>query len=736
MTTEKALILRIVLPVPLRRHFDYLAPLGCDITCLQPGMRVRVPFQSRELTGIFIKTVTESDAPLAKLKFISEVIDKTAVIPEDILQLCQWAADYYHFPMGEVLINALPGLLRQGKPTDYTNEIYYQLTDLGRHVDIATLKRAKKQIDTLKLFAQHPEGLSAKQLRFYKIPKTIVTLLLEKKFISVSQKKLFGTTENHAIGKNLNLNSAQQTALDVIRSANNKFQIFLLDGVTGSGKTEVYLQAITDVLAQDKQVLVLVPEIGLTPQTLQRFRERFSVTVIALHSGLSEKERLNAWLSAKSSNAKIIIGTRSAVFSPFENLGLIIVDEEHDLSFKQQEGFRYHARDVAIMRAHFKNIPIILGSATPALETLQKAQRGRYQHLILPERAGVAQLPYFKILDIRKISLEQGLSPSLLNEMKKHLDADNQVMLFLNRRGFAPVLLCHSCGWIALCKRCDIRMTYHHHAAHLHCHHCDSRKRIPMQCEVCHEKNLTMIGLGTERLEMILQRHFPDIAIARIDRDSTQGKGKMEELLNDIQQNKYRILIGTQMLAKGHHFPNVTLVAIVDADSGFFSSDFRAIERMGQLILQVSGRAGRVEKPGTVMIQTHHPEHPLLHQLIHENYRIFADTLLAEREQALLPPFSFFALFRAEAHDTHHAQDFLLDIKKLALSIANDIQLLGPISAPMPKRAGRHRSQLLLQTIQRPLLQQFLKTLIPEIEKIPGKQRVRWSLDVDPLEMF
>lgn len=458
--------------------------------------------------------------------------------------------------------------------------------------------------------------------------------------------------------------------------------------------------------------------------------------VVALHSGFSDKERLNAWLGAKSGVAKIIIGTRSAIFSPFENVGLIIVDEEHDLSFKQQEGFRYHARDLAVMRAQAKNIPIILGSATPSLETLCRAQQGRYQHLRLPERAGVALPPSFYVLDIRNVQIEEGLSPSLLNAVREHLGNGDQVMLFLNRRGFAPVLMCHACGWMAKCKRCDARMTYHHDPRRLHCHHCDSQRPIFSKCDACETPDLQIIGLGTERLEIALQKHFPDISIARIDRDSTQRKGSMESLLDAIHDGTHRILIGTQMLAKGHHFPNVTLVGIIDTDGGFFSSDFRAIERMGQLVLQVAGRAGRVSKPGTVVIQTHHPDHPLLHQLIKESYHYFATTLLKEREQAAMPPYAFLALFRADAYQADVATQFLQQIKNLATALGETLPIWGPVPAPMPRRAGRYRVQLLVRAQHRPLLQRCLSRLLPEIEKLSTKHQVRWSVDVDPLEMF
>lgn len=666
MTIDKSICLRIAVPAPLRRFFDYLPPKSEGWENLQPGMRVKVPFHRREMVGIFMEFTSQSNIAKDRLKAAIEILDTEPMISKDILQLCMWAADYYHHPIGEVLSHALPVLLRQGKPA----------TDA------------------------------------YPV-------------LSVPEQK----TEH------LVLNSAQKAAVLAIEASQQQFGVFLLNGVTGSGKTEVYLQAMTTILAAQKQVLILVPEIGLTPQTIQRFRERFLVPVVAIHSGLTDKKRLHAWYQARSGEARIIIGTRSAVFSSFKQLGLIIVDEEHDLSFKQQDGFRYHARDFAIMRAHLNQIPIVLGSATPALETLHNAEQGKYHSLLLPERAGNAELPKFEVLDIRNKPLEHGISKPLIEEIKNHLARGEQVMLFLNRRGFSPVLLCHACGWMAICKRCDMRMTYHQHSNRLHCHHCEAQKSIPKKCEACDKEDLLPIGLGTERLESVIEKYFKEASIARIDRDSTQRKGAIEKILQEIHSGQHQILIGTQMLAKGHHFPDVTLVAIVDADGGFFSSDFRALERMGQLLIQVSGRAGRLEKPGKVIVQTHYPDHVLLQQLLNENYQKFAETVLQERKTALLPPYSYFALFRAEALQITHASEFLQQIKS-SMNLNKNIQVLGPIPAPQPRRAGRYRIQLLLQAKQRQTLQSFLKELLPVVEKIPIKNRVRWSLDVDPLEMF
>lgn len=530
------------------------------------------------------------------------------------------------------------------------------------------------------------------------------------------------------------LNIQQKSAVTKIIEKINQFSVFILEGVTGSGKTEVYLQTIHSILLENKQVLVLVPEIGLTPQMIERFRARFSVPIVILHSKMTEKARLDAWLKSKNHQAAILIGTRSAVFTPFAQLGLIVLDEEHDLSFKQQDGFHYHARDVAILRAKQLDIPIILGSATPSLETLLNIKKNRYQKLSLPERAGNAEKPIFHLIDIRHRHLEHGLSTELLKIIHDHLKNDNQVLLFLNRRGYAPILMCHQCGWIAMCDRCDMRMTLHRKANYLKCHHCEKQNKIPHQCQNCHNEKFQPIGMGTEKLEETLIKYFPNFPVLRIDRDSMHRKGDIEKAFAQIQSGEARILLGTQMLSKGHHFPNVTLVAIVDADNGFFSADFRALERMGQQVLQVAGRAGRAEKSGAVFIQTHHPDHPLFHQLLHEGYAAYAETILRERQKILLPPFSFFALFRAEANQIIKANHFLQHIREL-FPAHPKLQIMGPIPASLPRRAGFHRAQLLLQTTERMILQTLLKEIMPAIEILPSGKKVRWSLDVDPLEM-
>lgn len=664
---KTGLILRIALPTPLRRLFDYLPPQDIDKSKLVPGVRVVVPFQSRTLVGILIEVANSSSVPYGKLKKADSILDETPILSNDVYKICQWAAEYYHYALGEVLSAAMPVLLRKGKECS-------------------------------------PD---------------------ETLFVSSGERNVSDT---------LVLNTHQQHAVDAICNAAKTFQTFLLDGVTGSGKTEVYLRAIEKILQAEKQILVLVPEISLTPQTIDRFRARFAVSVVALHSGLTEKQRLAGWCAAKSGAARIVIGTRSAVFTPFASLGLIIVDEEHDQSFKQQDRFRYHARDVSIMRAHYLQIPVVLGSATPSLESLHNALRQRYQHIILPDRAGEAVMPSYEIIDTKQTPTEEGLSPRLIDAMRQHLAAGNQVMLFLNRRGFAPVLYCTECAWIADCKRCDARMVYHQTAKKLQCHHCDSRSAIPTTCAKCGGETLSPIGVGTQRLEQALEKYFPDVPIIRVDRDSTKRKGAMQELLDKIHRSPSAILLGTQMLAKGHHFPHVTLVGIVDADAGLFSADFRAAEQMGQLLLQVSGRAGRAEKPGTVLIQTQHAEHPLLAILLTKGYHEFARSLLTEREQAVLPPYSYFAIFRAEAYNNETASEFLKTMKEWCNNISTAVTVFGPVPPLLAKRKGLHAQHLLIKSDRRNVLQQFLQNILARLESLPKNQPVKWVLDVDPVE--
>ncbi|PLO69820.1 primosomal protein N', partial [Klebsiella michiganensis] len=650
-------VAHVALPVPLPRTFDYLLPEGMPV---KAGCRVRVPFGKQERIGIVTAVSERSELPLDELKPVAEALDAEPVFSASVWRLLLWAADYYHHPIGDVLFHALPIVLRQGKPASAAPMWYWFATEQGQAVDINSLKRSPKQ--------QH--ALAA--LRQGKIWRHQVA---ELEFNDAALQALRGkglaelASEAPAIadwrtgfsvpGERLRLNTEQATAVGAIHSASDSFSAWLLAGITGSGKTEVYLSVLENVLAQGRQALVMVPEIGLTPQTIARFRHRFSAPVEVLHSGLNDSERLSAWLKAKNGEAAIVIGTRSSLFTPFKDLGVIVIDEEHDSSYKQQEGWRYHARDLAVWRAHSEQIPIILGSATPALETFHNVRQGKYRQLKLTKRAGNARPAQQHVLDLKGQQLQAGLSPALIGRMRQHLQADNQVILFLNRRGFAPALLCHDCGWIAECPRCDSYYTLHQAQHHLRCHHCDSQRPIPRQCPSCGSTHLVPVGLGTEQLEQALGPLFPAIPISRIDRDTTSRKGALEQYLADVNRGGARILIGTQMLAKGHHFPDVTLVSLLDVDGALFSADFRSAERFAQLYTQVSGRAGRAGKQGEVILQTHHPEHPLLQTLLYKGYDAFAEQALAERQSMQLPPWTSHVLIRAEDHNNQQAPLFL-----------------------------------------------------------------------------
>ncbi len=666
------------MPSPLRRLFDYRLPDSFETP--QPGTRIRVPFGSRELTGIVVEVSVSSDVSSDKIKDVLDVLDEQALLPPHLLSLWLWAAQYYQHPIGEALHTILPAGLR--------------------NKGVATIKRRKSDLRDGQDQSDQP----------------------------------------------LSLNTMQQQAVDAIVAEPQRFNCFLLDGVTGSGKTEVYLQTIQQTLDRGRQVLVLVPEISLTPQTVSRFRQRFQVPIAIMHSGLTPRQRLNAWLESAQGSARITIGTRSAIFTPMADPGLIVIDEEHDNSLKQQDGFRYSARDLGVMRARRESIPIVLGSATPSLESLLNARSGRYKHLRLTERAGSATMPHYMLIDTqRQPPAPDGLTQELLSCLQDHLRRGNQALIFINRRGYAPVLQCQDCGWTAECRDCDARLTLHRHPPHLRCHHCDRREPVHSHCPSCQGKALTTTGVGTERCEAALQQHFPDTPVLRVDRDATRRKDDLDKLLAQVATGEPCILVGTQMLAKGHHFPNVTLVGVLDADSGLFSADFRGPEFMAQLLTQVSGRAGRAEQPGQVLIQTRHSSHQHLQTLVTEGYHALAGALLEERQLSDMPPFSYMAVLRAEAINASAPASFLNDarqtIERMNQSPSSaagrlQIQLNGPLPAPMERKANRFRQQLTLRSHSRQHLQSVLTHLCNELEQHPGQRRVRWSIDVDPQDMI
>ena len=728
-------ILRIAVPAPLYSCFDYLPPPGTDPAALKRGMRLLVPFGRAKRCGVLLEVAAETSLERDKLRPALAVLDSDPLLGDEDLELLLWAAAYYQHPPGEAIAAALPVRLRKGEAPASLTSPGWRLTAAGAVTNPA---RAPRQSQVLQTLAGHPEGLSRDRLHAACGPCLPVLRTLAKKGWIEPCEIVAGEEERQGRKEpGPPLNPAQREAVAAVRARFGGFGAFLLDGVTGSGKTEVYLSLVEAALAAGRQVLILAPEIALTPQLMRRFQRRIGPAVALLHSGLAERERERAWLAAGRGQAAVAVGTRSAVFTPLPRLGLVLVDEEHDLSFKQQDGFRYSARDLAIVRARRRGCPVVLGSATPSLESLRNVEAGRYHRLELPERAGNARPPRLELLDIRSAPLDGGLSPTLLRLMQDELAAGNQVLLFLNRRGYAPVVTCHHCGWLSECPRCDARMTLHLGTRLLWCHHCGHQRPMPGRCPDCGGLDLRPLGQGTERLEEVLTRRFPDLPIARIDRDSTRRKGALEKMLNGIHAGRYRILLGTQMLAKGHHFPDVTLAGILDVDQGLFSADYRAAERMAQLIEQVGGRAGRAEKAGRVLLQTRHPDHPLLQTLVRRGYGAFARESLAERRQAGLPPYSHQALLRAEAPSPKAPMAFLEEAAGAAGTLASgEVEIWGPVPAPMERRAGRVRAQLLLQSADRGRLQRLLQAWTPALGKLKSARRVRWSIDVDPQEML
>lgn len=733
---KNPLIIKIAIPIPLNCLFDYLAPDG--IGFIPTGSRVLVPFGKSNKVGFVVETVENSGIKIERLKKIIAILDNPSLISSQDFQLLQWASQYYHYPLGEVFSAAFPSTLRKGKKATLLHEKYYQISAKGECLSLDQLNRTPKQKKIFALFQPPNKAISTSELnQITKNWRPAIQALLEKNLLTVAFRPKSFKKVTTTVELPLKANDQQLHAINQLTKELGHFSVSLLEGVTGSGKTEVYMQVIQKVLDSGQQILVLLPEITLTPQLEDRFNQRFSSAISVSHSKLTETQRHSAWLEMQQGISSILLGTRSALFTPLKNPGLIVLDEEHDSSFKQQEGFRFSARDLAIMRGKLLNIPVILGTATPSLESLYNAQKKRFHFLHLSERAGKAVKPKFLLLDIRNKKLQDGLSEPLLKQIKKTLAKNEQVLLFLNRRGFAPVQICHTCSWVARCHLCDTSMVIHYAEKVLRCHHCGFQQNLVYQCPACKTGELKPLGLGTERVEKSLRELFPKHKTIRLDRDSTQRKGSLENHLEQIKQGKVNIILGTQMLAKGHHFPNVTLVALLDVDSGLFSIDFHATEKLAQLIIQVAGRAGREEKPGKVILQTRQPDHPLLNVLLKEGYNKFAKNALIERKQASLPPFSFQAILRVYSANPADPQAFLNTVCNIVKSINRmDTLVLGPVSAPMAKRAGYYHFQLLFQNTHRKHLQTLLDQLIPQLYIIKEGKKVRWSIDIDPVDIY
>lgn len=728
-------VLKVALPSPLRRLFDYLPCKTTPSGGWQPGLRVRVPFGRRDVVGVIVELADHSELAPNQLRAISETLDD-APLPQDWLWLCRFAARYYQHSLGDTLHHAMPARLRQGHPMAGRTQTLW--LPLGEDAD-ATLSRAPRQAELYALLRQHPRGLPSRAVSAHGFTRDQL-LALEKKGLASSQEHIL-TAPSPPSGSllatpALSLNREQATALAGLHEKLDGYHPCLLEGITGSGKTEVYLQLIEAVVAKGKQSLILVPEIGLTPQTLARFRSRFRVPVVALHSGLTDPERLDVWEAAASGRALIVIGTRSAIFTPLANPGAIIVDEEHDGSYKQHDGLRYHARDLAVARAHYHKIPLLMGSATPSLESLHQALSGAYRHLRLTQRPSRHPPAKLELIDLRHQHRQGGLLPGAFKAIKSTLRAGKQVLIFINRRGFAPTLACHACGWMADCGQCDARMTLHRHPAMLACHHCDSRRALPDACPECGSGDLRALGSGTERTEETLQTLFPKTTVYRIDRDSTRRKDSFEQVLKEIQRGEPCVLVGTQMLAKGHHLPHVTLVVVVNADGGLYAADFRALEHSAQLLEQVAGRAGRAAHPGRVLVQTLHPDDPHLGQLAEHGYGALARNMLEERRIAQLPPFCFMALLRIESPKEQAAlamaQQAAQALRQWLKESGVATRCLGPVPAPMERRQNRYHLHVMLAADKRSQLHPTVSWLVQWLEANREARKVRWSIDIDP----
>lgn len=746
MSSNPARIIQVVIASPLRQFFDYLPAEGKLAKDYLVGSRVQVPFGRRNITGIVIGHSDSSAIAANKLKAILSSLDSVALLDQEMLTLGRWMSQYYHHPLGDAILNLLPTTLRKGGAYDAYTQQYWQISQHGLGLDDQALSRAPKQQSLLNRLRQqaldeHSHAAIPEQQLTAEGHSRPTALALAKKALILQSSQGYYPSDCQSLlqgeGNDVlpTLNTEQRNADQLIEQQLNHFATVLLEGITGSGKTEVYLRAIEKVLTQQQQALVLVPEIGLTPQTIQRFVARFKVPIAIFHSGLNDRERLAAWTASKEGRARIIIGTRSAVFTPTQNLGIIIIDEEHDNSYKQQDGIRYSARDIAIILAQKQKLPVILGSATPSLETYANVNANKYRHVVLQQRAGNAQPPAIELVDIRRQALHQGLSDQAISAINRTLAEGKQAMVFVNRRGFAPLLMCHDCGWQAQCSQCDARLTLHQRPASLRCHHCDFRSAVPSHCPQCQSKNLMDVGQGTQRSAEALSDLFPQHTILRVDRDSTQGKQAMGAQIERINRGQPAILVGTQMLAKGHHFAALSLVVVLDVDQGLYSPDFRSAEKTLQLLTQVAGRAGRSDTLGRVLIQTHLPDHPLLINWQQHSYQGVKATLMAERELYSLPPITHMAILRADSTKPQQAMQVLSQLLR-DHPANNHCQILGPLATIMEKRAGRHRAQLIIKSPQRKALHNTIEQFVQQFEAAKLPSSLRWSVDIDPQDVI
>ena len=724
---------RIAVNVPLSDGlltYSYSEPLP-------PGTRVLVPFRNKTVVGIVWETDIAPDMDTARILSVQTAFVEEKPLPQSWRDLLAFTSRYYHYPTGQAVFAALPQGLKETRAVEMPQPpLFYALNEAGRAQTPPPSRFNKKAALWDALLSGGMTMAALKQVNAQ--AAKLIEDWAEQGWIETTEaaKSVLESCHGQASHSEFVLNADQQKASDEIQTAFGKFQPFLLYGITGSGKTEVYFDAMAKVLAQGRQVLFLLPEINLTPQLLKRVESRFAdVPTAVLHSQMAAGKRTQDYLRAMLGQAKLVIGTRLAVFTPLPDVGLIVVDEEHDGSFKQDNELRYHARDLAVWRAKQSGCPVVLGSATPSLESWHKAQSGAYRLLQLTERAHAsAQLPQVEILNVGRLKLDNGFSPQALQLLKQNFEAGGMSLVYLNRRGFAPALFCGDCGHTFGCPNCSAKMVLHQRARQLRCHHCDHREPIPFKCPDCGNQDLTAVGHGTQRVEETLCAFLPKAAVVRVDRDSTAHKNDWADLYRRIADNEIDILVGTQMLAKGHDFARLNLVIVLNADGSLYSADFRAPERLFAELMQVSGRAGRADKPGKVLIQTQLPEHPVFAAVKAQDYAVFAENELNERQMFAMPPFGFQTAVRADAPRVADAMEFLNAAKEtLAPLLPESVSQFGAAPMLMVRLAERERAQIFLESTSRQDLHRAVSLWVQVLQQ-NRDGKIRWSVDVDVQE--
>lgn len=720
--------------LPLYRLFEYR--LADDAEPAVVGGRYRLPFGRGTRCGILLGVSDRSDFDAAKIKPVEERLDTEAVLGEHMLALARWMAEYYLQPPGDVIFQCLPGYLRGTRRHESARVKRWRLNPVS-DADLASLQRkSPRQFEICAALQRHPEGLTAAQFKPINANWHAAVKALESKQLLEWEwdDKPFRVQIDATRPQ---LSPEQAAIMQAIEPALQEFAVHLLDGVTGSGKTEIYLRLIERCLASGQQAIYLVPEIGLTSQLIDRIQQRFGDCFAISHSALTDYQRYRAWDRFRRGEVGIMLGTRSSLFSQCERLGLIVIDEEHDHSYRQEDGVRYHARDVAIKRAQMLDIPIVLGSATPALESIANCARSTYRRYRMDQRPTRFPPPPIELIDVRDSRFDFGCAAATFKRIDSHLQNGGQVLVYLNRRGFAPIVMCHECGWQSQCRNCDARLTLHQSLQTLLCHHCGYSESIPEVCPDCGHTEVRHYGIGTEQLQLGLEQRYPQVPVLRVDRDVIASRDALKSRLQQLQSGEPCILIGTQMIAKGHDYPAITLSVVLDADQALFSASYRASERLAQTLLQVCGRSGRGDRPGEAIVQTRFPEHPLMQSLVHRPYREIADELLQERRLLGFPPYARVVIFRADAQELTQALAKLEEIKALLQQARRFQQLssIGPIAALMTRRIGRYRAQLSLLATDYQVLRSVLSEAMPSIQEIPSTPRVSWSVDVDAFDL-